>query len=405
MKILFLTNLLPYPLDNGGKIKTYTTLKALHENGHEIDLISFYEDEEDVKYIGKMQELCQNVKVIKLKLTTATNKAYMLKQAIKSLFSKYSFGVYKYYSKMMTETLNHIGREQKYDCVYFDHLQMCVYYECLKKIYPKAKYILDEHNCEYVIMQRRLLVSGNILMKVFMLLEVAKLKSFEKKMLLAFDKIIALTHEDESAMRSLVAGNIPINVIPIGMENNTDNLYGKNKSDDLTRIMFVGTLSWGPNSDGIIWFIRNVFPKMSKIIGTFELYIIGKNPSNELKNIASLYPNIIVTGYVDSVIPYYEKCDYMIVPLFVGSGQRVKIIEGFSYGMPVISTTIGAEGIEYIDGHNILIADDVDEFLIACMKMIDEKFRNKLSVESKKVYNEKYSIKAVSKKINDVLNL
>lgn len=404
MKILFLTNLLPYPLDNGGKIKTYTTLKALHENGHEIDLISFYEDEEDVKYIGKMQELCQNVKVIKLKLTTATNKAYMLKQAIKSLFSKYSFGVYKYYSKMMTETLNHIGREQKYDCVYFDHLQMCVYYECLKKIYPKAKYILDEHNCEYVIMQRRLLVSGNILMKVFMLLEVAKLKSFEKKMLLAFDKIIALTHEDESAMRSLVAGNIPINVIPIGMENDTDNLYGKNKSNDVTRIMFVGTLSWEPNSDGIMWFLRNVFPKIEEKISKFELYVIGKNPSDELKNIASLYPNVIVTGYVDSVIPYYEKCDYMIVPLFVGSGQRVKIIEGFSYGMPVVSTTIGAEGINYVDGDSIIIADDIEGFLSAFEKLENADFRMRLSRNSNDIFKKKYSMNAVMKRINCVVD-
>ncbi|SDP75387.1 glycosyltransferase [Selenomonas ruminantium] len=403
MKILFLTNLLPYPLDNGGKIKTYTTLKALHENGHEINLVSFYENEDEKKSIQKIKEICLAVNTINLKLTTATNKEYMRKVALKSLFSKYSFGVYKYLNNKMIGLLQKIAREEKYDCVYFDHLQMCVYYDCLKKLYPNAKFILDEHNCESVIMQRRYMTTKKILMKIFLLLEVVKLKAFEKKMLSIFDEIIALTHEDESAMKKIANKIIPINVIPIGMENNRGVLYGKNNSTDMVKIMFVGTLSWEPNNDGIIWFLKNVFPKLKDKIGEFELYIVGKNPSDELKEIAGLYMNVFVTGYVESVVAYYEKCDYMIVPLFVGSGQRVKIIESFAYGMPVISTTIGAEGIDYTDGVNILIADDVETFIYACVEMKREDIRRKISINSKKTFEKSYSIKQCQKMIEYVL--
>ena len=127
MRILFLTNLLPYPLDNGGKIKTYTTLCALSKAGHEIDLVCFSE-KEDSSCQREIENLCASVNQVYLKLTTAENMGYMMKLALKSLFSMYSFGLYKYQSSKMQDVLQYLCGEYVYDCVYFDHLQLCVYY-------------------------------------------------------------------------------------------------------------------------------------------------------------------------------------------------------------------------------------------------------------------------------------
>lgn len=403
MRILFLTNLLPYPLDNGGKMKSYTTIRALAEEGNEIHLICFNEDEncEDKKEIDLY---CADIKQIPLKLTTATNKGYMIGIAIKSFFSRYSFGLLKYISKEMMEYLDELARNKTFDWIYIDHLQLCVYFKKLKRNWPSAKIVLDEHNCEYMIMSRSAKTATNILKKAFLLLETSKLKKFESKMVSSVDKVIVLSKEDLSMLNKISKKKIHTHIIPIGIQSPSEKIERGEDELEEVKILFVGTLSWAPNEDGVKWYMENVMPIMVKNYGKFKLFIVGKNPSENIRNMTYKYPNVIVTGYVETVLPYYRECDFMIVPLFVGSGQRVKIIEAFSYGMPVISTTIGAEGLRYNNEENILIANTADEFVTQSQKMRSGKIRKKISQKSKETFDEFYSIEAVKKLINNVLS-
>lgn len=404
MKILLLTNLLPYPLDNGGKIKTYTTIKALADAGHSIDLVCFTEDEEIDKALEtELQNECDEIYQVFRKLTTALNKKYMSGVAIKSLLSNYSFGLLKYISKDMKKLLYCLSQNKKYDCVYFDHLQMFVYEKIVKLYWPEAEIILDEHNCEYMIMQRNAEQCSNILKKIFLQLEAVKLKVFESEALKKANKVIVLSPEDDAMLKGIASETISTSIIPIGMRTPESEIERSFHDLDIINILFVGTLSWSPNNDGLIWYLENVIPKMEECYGNYKLYIVGKNPGNELKRIADRFSNIEITGYVDSVIPYYEKCDFMIVPLFVGSGQRVKIIEGFSFGMPVISTSIGAEGLDCTDGENILIADDADTFMEKSILMKKGSLRKKLSENARNTFQINYSMTAVSGRIQDAL--
>ena len=202
MRILFLTNLLPYPLDNGGKIKTYTTICALSKAGHEIDLVCFSEKKDpDTSCQREIENLCASVNQVYLKLTTAENMGYMMKLALKSLFSMYSFGLYKYQSSKMQDVLQYLCGEHVYDCVYFDHLQLCVYEEMLKQLASSAKFVLDEHNCEALIMERNSSTTNNPIKKAFLKLESIKLRTFESKMLHNMDMNIVLSKEDLLALR------------------------------------------------------------------------------------------------------------------------------------------------------------------------------------------------------------
>ncbi len=149
--------------------------------------------------------------------------------------------------------------------------------------------------------------------------------------------------------------------------------------------------------------MREVVPLLDERDFQYTLYIVGKNPSRELEELIGLHENIILTGYVDSVDEYYDKCHCMIVPLFIGSGQRVKIIEAFSKGMPVISTSIGAEGLHYSHGDNILIADNADEF-VRNIVAISEEQRKRISVMGRQTYEEHYSPRAVQAKIVEVID-
>lgn len=404
MNILFLTNLLPYPLDNGGKIKTYTTIDALAKVSHQIDLICFTEQSEiDTKNESKMLELCARVEQVYLKLTTAENKKYMMIQAAKSLVSKYSFGLFKYQSKEMEKKLSMLCDKNKYDLIYFDHLQMCVYRELLLRLEPNAKFVLDEHNCEATIMSRNSEVSTNPLKKIFLKLECLKLRSFESAMLQKMDANIVLSKEDYSELKRQCGKDFKHTIIPIGVQDR-----GRKKeriADGKLNVLFLGTLTWEPNNQGLIWFLANVLPLIEKEDMQFKLYIVGKNPSKEVKALAEQYNDVIVTGYVEDVDEYYDLCDCMIVPLFIGSGQRVKLIEGFSKGMPAVSTSIGAEGLEIKNENNILIADTETKFMNAILRLKCVNLRNYIANNARTTYENNYSSTAIAKKLNSVINV
>lgn len=403
MDILFLTNLLPFPLDNGGKIKTYTTLTTLARAGHKIDLVCFTETEEPSKKDEmELLNFCRSIKQVYLKLTTAENMPYMMGVAAKSLLSQYSFGLYKFLSDNMKKVLLKLCENNEYDCIYYDHLQLCVYEDFLKIKAPKAKRVLDEHNCEATIMLRNAETTQNRLKKVFLKIESKKLKQFESNILGRMDVNIVLSKNDYDELKRQRGGDFVHAIIPIGVQDRGMRRAEK-KNDSILNILFVGTLTWEPNNQGLIWFLDNVIPELDKRGCKYNFYIVGKNPSGEVLARAKAYENIAVTGYVESVDAYYDKCDCMVVPLFIGSGQRVKLIECFSKGMPAISTHIGAEGLEACNHKNILMADTVSEFVLAIEKMNFEVLRESLGKEARKCYEKNYSLETVARKLNAVV--
>ena len=402
MNILFLTNLLPYPLDNGGKIKTYTTLKSLKDAGHHIDLLCFKEnlnhtDNEE----NDLLEICENIQQVYQRLTTAENKMYMVQLAVRSLFSKFGVTTYKFVSKKMMQCIL-LQKEKKYNIIYIDHLPMYVYSSLCRKLWPGAKIVLDEHNCEAMILKRKAESTFNPLKKAFVFYEAKKVKRFESRAVLSADKVMVLSDIDYSILKSYAGKDfnhtiIPIGVVDRGMKKQRDN------RTNILNILFVGTMTWEPNNHGLIWFLDNVIPIMEKKKMRYKFYIVGKRPSEDIKKRAKVYSDIIITGYVESIDEYYDICDCMIVPLFIGSGQRVKLIEGFSKGMPAISTTIGAEGLKYIDGENILIADNADKFIECLEKMYIDDKRAKIGNNARDLYAIEYSPEAISRRLKEAL--
>ncbi len=403
MKILFLTNLFPYPLDNGGKIKTYTTCQALYDGGHEIDLLCFYEDVISEEWKKNVGQFCRSFECIHTKLTTRGNLYYMLIKAFLSIFSQMSFGLYKYKNVNMKRAIKQMLSKNKYDIVYYDHLQMCVYDKYIKRKKADVKYILDEHNCEYILMKRHYENAANFIKKLFLKLEYMKLRNFEAKMLCNVDNVIVLSKEDKQQLDVISKKSFMCDIIPIGVKEGTlkDVLQ---KNEEKIRLLFLGTMTWEPNRLGLLWFMRNVIPQLEQKKIAYTLDIVGKNPGDEIEKIAERYESINVAGYVDSTEEYFSKCDVMIVPLFVGSGQRVKILEAFSKGFPVISTMIGAEGLDYIDGENILIADTKEQFVEAILKLHDGERYRKIAENSRMLYDDKYSYASVKRRLLNSVN-
>lgn len=406
MKILFITNLLPYPLDNGGKIKSYNTLEMMAA-GNEIDIFTFYEDDKENESLEYMKRKYNNINAIKRTLTTSRDIKKMLMIAFKSLFNKLPFVLLKYKDKEMSKILNASIIEGKYDLIYIDHLQLGVYWDILKK--AKCPIYLDQHNCESQILKRKVDSTTSFIKRKFVNVEYKKLKKFEDFMIENSDKIIVLTEEDKKSLLNGMSNNVKDEkfvVIPIPVESDYKKDIGIRLTNKIN-IMFLGTLSWHPNLDGVKWFINRVVPILDSVRIDYKLFIVGKNPDKALQDMCKRNKNIELTGYVDDVNEYINICDVMVVPIFVGSGMRVKILEALGKRIPIISTSIGVEGIFANDGEEVLIANNENEFIkqISTLMKNDELYC-KLQKNGHCLFENNYSIEAIVKKYRkSVLNI
>ncbi|MDR7073325.1 glycosyltransferase [Fictibacillus barbaricus] len=398
MKILFISTLLPCPQDNGGKIKTFHTLKVLSKN-HTIDFISFINNKDEQQFIDQISEYCSNISLVEKILIKSHSKKIFLMSFIKSLFSKYPYVVNKFYSRKMKNKITKLQENNMYDVIYVDHLQMMRY----KKLFD-FPVILDQHNVESLIVKRHIQKEKSIVKKIFLYLEYIKLYRFEKKTINELDYIIALSDRDKNELQNMRNNNYikkEIETIPICIE--TDLIkYNYHVNSKKINLLFIGTMSWFPNSQGIQWFVKNVFSQLDK--EKFHLFIVGGNPTNEIIQLNQI-SNITVTGYVKDVNEYFSFCDLLIVPLFIGSGLRVKILEAFAKGMPVISTQIGAEGLAFKERENILIANNQDEFLEVFKEIYEDMgILKSIALKGRETYLNKYSLLALEKDLNKFIS-
>ncbi|WP_353948972.1 glycosyltransferase [Sporolactobacillus sp. Y61] len=394
MNILFLNNLLPYPLDNGGKINTYNTIKALSKNNN-VDLLSFINDESERVNIKRLNTLCDRIQVVKKTVIRGTSTSTFVKDYIMSFFTPLPYVINKFYSKEMEKLIIQYQGERNYDLIYVNHLSMMVYN---KSFY--AKVLLHEQNVESKIFGRFIRETKNPVKKILGYNEYLKLKKFEIKMLNKSDCVIALSSIDKNEFQQMLNDKADkIHVIAIHID--ADLLAFDHHSDQKINLLFMGTMSWYPNQDGIIWFLKNCFPQLDP--QKFNLFVCGSNPPEEVLEYET-EKNITVTGYVDDIDDYMKYCDIGIVPLFIGSGQRVKIIESFAKGLPVVSTSIGAEGI-ISEQNNILIADSSEKF-IQCIKMLaaDSAFREKIKINARKIYVKNYSTNSLIGKLDKIIS-
>lgn len=384
-KILFLTTELPYPLDNGGKIRTYNMIKSIY-NYYKIDLVCFSEKKFNTE-INELRKMCENIDIIHKIYTNSNSKYILAKNLILSTFKNSPFIVEKFNDREFQEKVEYLLKENEYEAIIVDHLQMVNYVRNVKK----NKIILSQHNCEYLILKRRYEKEEKLLKKLYIWNEYKKTKKYEKKMCKKVDKVIMLSKEDKNFLIDKDYSGTNISILPISIENN---FIKSTYNEKINKILFLGTMSWFPNEQGVLWFIREVWEKVKSEFPKSKLYVVGNKPSKEIKDCSS--EDIIVTGYVDDVNKYIELCDVCIIPLFIGGGMRVKILECMSKGIPCISTSIGAEGIEYEREKNILIADSSDEFVKSLKNIQNRDKRIEMANYGRKLIDKNYSLNVLT---------
>lgn len=406
MKILFLTQIMPFPPDAGPKVKTWHVLRSLVGQGHSVTLVSFIRPEE-VRYVPVLQELCDAVQVVPIHRSYLADIGYM----VRSYLTGRPFLIERDDLRSMQDVVERLVREGNFDCIHADQLTMVQFAVRGAAAAPgkRPKVIMDAHNAVWTIVER---MADNALwfLKPVLKVEAKRVKRYEGELLKTVDHVLAVTEVDrlglEEAMQSLNgSGNghvAPITVVPIAVD--TQQLQSIPRKPCSKNIVTLGTLHYPPNADGIRWFLNQVFPLIRQCVPEATLTIIGKNPPRDFLDAQSQNPNSIrITGYVPDLAPYLQESALMVVPVRAGGGMRVRILEAFSYAMPVVTTTIGLEGIQGTPEKDVLVADTTTEFANRVIELLeDPALQHKLSVNGRQLAETKYDWQVVLSAMNPI---
>lgn len=388
MKILFVTPRLPLPADTGAKIRTFNLLKNVAKD-NAVSLLSFYFEEKGLrKAIEQLKSFG-----IELYLVKAKEKVSLL-----SVFSDKPVSIEKYRSKEMENKLKELIGNNGFGLVHFDHLHMGQYRDCVNGL----PCVLDEHNVESLILDRCAEVERNYLKRKLFKSQARKMGIFESNLTREFSKCLTVSQADKENLSQLSGIGANIEVIPNGVDIEYFKSPVHSPQSTENALVFTGSMDWLPNNDAAIYFCREILPLIWLKDTRVKFYIVGKNPSDELLKLSKQDNRIVVTGAVNDVRPYIAEAKVFVVPLRIGGGTRLKILEAFAMEKPVVSTTIGAEGIEYSEDVNILLADNPQGFadkVIALLNNCED--AQKIGFSARRLACEKYDWGIVVKKLNE----
>lgn len=370
MKILLLCNKSPYPAKEGGPIAMNMIIEGLIKTGHSVKVLAINSNKYNVEFTSIPEEYRKKTGI---ELVFVDLKIRPL-AAFRNLFSSRSYHVERFISSNFEQALIRILKAEKFDIVQFEMLYMSPYAEVVRK-YSEAKIVLRAHNIEHRIWQRVAASTKNPVKRFYLQHLVRKLKKYECSSVRRFDGIAAITGEDAAFFRSAqcqrfdAGKEIPVVAIPFGID--PDQFPESHAETEFPSLFSIGAMDWIPNLEGICWFLDRVWPEIHRNFPELHYYLAGRHMPEWLRDKHN--PNVEVVGEVDDAIAFMHSKAILIVPLFSGSGIRIKIIEGMAAGKTIISTTLGAEGIKYTRDRDIFIADTPDEFIRSVSGCIENK--------------------------------
>ena len=363
MKILQVCHKIPYPVQDGGSLAIYNAAIGLLEAGADLHVLAMnpLRDKIDIQTIPASFRSQTKFAAVPV------DNRIKIPNAIKNLFGRKSYFIERFQSKLFEKALIDTLSKNTFDIIQLEHLYLCSYIQTIRR-HSKAKIVLRPQNVEFVIWERLLKNLRHPIRKMFLRIALSRLKIYEQQIVSTVDGIIAISPIDAQIFESF-AQSIPIVDIPVGFIFNSLKGYNfKKQYENFPVVYHLGSMDWRPNTEAMHWFVSEVLPLLENALPDLKVYMAGKKmPDSFLK---MKRPNLIVEGTVPDALKYQEDKAIMIVPLLSGSGIRAKIIEGMALGKCIISTTVGLQGMKYMDGKDVLVADTPEEFVHQIKKCV-----------------------------------
>ena len=394
-KILLFFQGLPYP--PFGKIRVFDMIRTLSKY-HSITLVSFIHSKQEEKYIPVLKEYCDNVVTM-----LAPNKrsffhriAYRIVFTLISIITIKPINVLYNFQGPMRRKMREISEQEHPDIVQIEYWDSSDYLKDVNNVYE----VIDEGSLKFIQYQRTFHTLKYGFKKILAWYKWKITQRYELQSYRKADLIIVVSPEDKKTIQSCLPNLKNIIVIPTGIDTSFYQPVSPNL--DSKRLFFLGSMSFEPNVDAMIYFVNEIFPVILREHPSIELFIIGQNPRPSIKEFAKRN-SVIVTGTVDNVRPYIEKCAVSVVPLRIGSGVKGKILVAMAMGKPVITTSIGAEGMGFTPEENIIIVDHPKEFAERIIEVLENKvLREKLARAGRKFVEENYSLEATYGKLAEM---
>jgi glycosyltransferase involved in cell wall biosynthesis len=389
LKILLLTHRVPFPQNGGYQIVVFNTITGLVRLGHQVSLIALNgkKNYQDNQQEGLLNQIDYSTHDIDLNVSVW--------DVFINLFSQTSFNIDKYYDDDIEASLIKNVKDGEYDVIQFEGLLMSLYMPAIRK-HTKAKLIYRAHNIENLVWQRLSLQKSDPFKKAYLQMHARRIRKYEIKQLNKFDAITVFTPQDKQVMAGYGV-TVPVKILPVGI--NIDHYQPDSSLTEFPSLFFLGSLDWLPNREGMEWFLDSFLKDLTDGELNVKLYVAGSDIPESFDDY-EVMGKVFIQGEVDDALEYVNSKAIMIVPLLSGGGMRVKIVEGMAMEKCIISTSLGAEGINFTNGENILIANTRDEFYKAIKRCIkDEAFCRDIGLNARKLIEEQHDNNKVVDKL------
>ena len=389
MRVLVIDEWIPLPLNSGKRIRTFQLL-APHARRHEMVYLCYADAQAEAAKIRQMEEA--GFRMLCVPPVPRFNTPF--KAAVG--FGMYCMGrtplaVRKQYSRGFQEALRRILAAERFDLI---HCEWTHYAHFLRGL-PEMPRFLCSHNVESVPWERLYRVERNPLRRAALHLEWLKMRSFERRAVARFDHVAAVSAVDAEMLRTQF-GARSVEVIPNGVDLDFYACGDRRPQEEI--LAYCGSMDSFVNQDAVRYFVEKIFPAILARRPHVRFMIIGRSPPRSIRDLAN--DRIMVSGNVEDIRPLLSQVTVGVVPLRVAGGSRLKILEAFAAGIPLVSTSIGAEGLDLQPGTHLLAADDEASFAEACLRLLgDSQLRTQLAGAARIFLGQRYDWKSISPRV------
>jgi glycosyltransferase involved in cell wall biosynthesis len=392
MKILWVKSDFLHPTTRGGQIRTLETLRRLHAK-HEIHYVAF-ENSAQPEGLARSGEYCSRAYPIRHHVPARRSVGF-LAQLGRGLWSREPVSIGRYRSADVRHLLERLMRTERFDSIVCDFLTPAVNFPDLRHA------VLFQHNVECVIWDRHARLAPNPVARSYLRRQARLMREFEQSVCRSVRHVVAVSTTDAELMRRLF--NVGrISTVPTGVD--VESFTPRKPADRIADLVFVGSMDWLPNVDGIRFFVKEVLPLIRRSRPDCSLAIVGREPGSEIHALAKHDSHIMVTGTVDDVRPYLWGSSLSVVPLRIGGGTRLKIYEAIAARTAVVSTAVGAEGLDVTAPDQIRLAETPEDFAKECLTLLnDPGERARMAAAAWESVSRRFSWDAVSRYFEAVL--
>lgn len=381
MKVLQLCHKPPFPPIDGGCKAMNNISRGFINNNVDLKILSIHTHKHPFNANNIPKEYHRDTGIESIYVDTKLNVV----DALSNLITQDSYNISRFFSPDFDLKLIEVLEENSFDVIHLESLFMTPYMGTIRRL-TNAPIVLRSHNLEFVIWERMAHAAANKAKKTYLKVLASQLKKYEKQVLKEIDAIVSITHEDTQRFKKLGCKK-PVITIPFGIDFNHYN-PDLSKTQENT-VFHLGAMDWLPNIEGLDWFLEQVWPKIFSHNPDLSFHIAGKNmPKNY---ITDLNNGLVIEGEVESAREFINSKSIMVVPLLSAGGMRVKIIEGMAMGKIIVSTSVGAEGIDYENKKHLFIADSPKEFTQVINKlMANPELVQSVGNNARELIQEKY---------------